>query len=205
MSMITNMAIVIQAGGGSTRMGQNKALMSFLGQPLIARVIQRVRPLASEILITTNQPDEFAFLDLPCIPDKIIGLGALGGLYTALSASSAPLAGVVACDMPFVSPDLLAAERDLLLNENVDVVLPLLEHGYEPFHAVYRLETCLPAVKKAVEAGKRRAIAWLPDVKVHAMNEDEVRRYDPQLLAFKNVNTPEEFRQAEELAASQEN
>jgi molybdopterin-guanine dinucleotide biosynthesis protein A len=205
MIRMTDLAIVIQAGGGSTRMGQNKALMSFLGQPLIARVIQRVQPLAAEILITTNQPDEFAFLDLPRIPDKIAGLGALGGLYTALSASSSPLAGVVACDMPFVNPDLLAAERDLLLKENVDVVLPWLEHGYEPFHAVYRLETCLPAVKKAVEAGKRRAIAWLPDVKVHAMNEDEVRRYDPQLLAFKNVNTPEEFRQAEELAASQEN
>jgi molybdopterin-guanine dinucleotide biosynthesis protein A len=201
MSAHIDMTVIIQAGGGSTRMGQNKALMPFQNQPLISRIIQRVQPLAAELLITTNQPEELAFLELPLIPDEIAGLGALGGLLTALQATSYPVVAVVACDMPFANIALLAAQRDILVGEAVDAVLPGFEHGYEPFHAVYRREACLPAIRRAIDAGKRRAIAWLPDVKVRVMPEDEVRRYDPQLLAFMNVNTPEEFRQAEELAA----
>jgi molybdopterin-guanine dinucleotide biosynthesis protein A len=200
-----DMSIVIQAGGGSTRMGQNKALMLFLGQRLIERVLHRIKPAAAEILITTNHPEALAYLKLPLVPDEIAGLGALGGLYTALRAATYPLVAVVACDMPFANIDLLAAQRTILLDEGVDAVLPMLEHGYEPFHAVYRVDTCLPAVRDAIDSGKRRAIAWKADVKVRVMVESEIRRYDPHLLAFLNVNTPEEFRRVEEIAANLEN
>jgi molybdopterin-guanine dinucleotide biosynthesis protein A len=199
--MQTRMSLVLQAGGGSTRMGQNKALMPFRGQPLITRVLQRVQPVATEVLVTTNQPEELAFLGLPLIPDVIPGLGAIGGLYTALRAAGNPYTAVVACDMPFASAALLEAQRTLLLDDDVDAVIPALAHGYEPFHAVYRTETCRSAVRSAIDAGKRRAIAWMPDVKVRVMNESEVRQYDPHLLAFMNVNTIEEFQQAEEIAA----
>jgi molybdopterin-guanine dinucleotide biosynthesis protein A len=197
----TGMSIVLQAGGSSKRMGQNKALMPFRGQPLIARVLQRVQPLAAEVLVTTNQPEELVFLGVPLIPDEIPDLGALGGLYTALRAAGNPYTAVVACDMPFASLALLEAQQALLFGEGVDVVIPALSHGYEPFHAVYRTETCLTAVRSAIDAGKRKAIAWIPDVKVRVMKESEVRQYDPHLLAVMNVNTPEEFRQAEEIAA----
>jgi molybdopterin-guanine dinucleotide biosynthesis protein A len=205
MPALMDLSIVIQAGGSSSRMGRNKALMLFQGQPLIARVLDRVRPMAAEVIITTNDPEDFAFLNVRLVPDIIAGLGALGGLYTALRAASVPLAAVVACDMPFVNPALLAAERSYLVNEQVDAVLPVLDHGYEPFHAVFRVDTCLPAVQKAIDAGQRRAIAWMPDVKVRAMQEHDVRQYDPHLLAFLNVNTPEEFQRAEEIAARMEN
>jgi molybdopterin-guanine dinucleotide biosynthesis protein A len=205
MPALMDLSIVIQAGGSSSRMGRNKALMLFQGQPLIARVLDRVRPMAAEVIITTNDPEDFAFLNVRLVPDIIAGIGALGGLYTALRAASVPLAAVVACDMPFVNPALLAAERSYLVNEQVDAVLPVLDHGYEPFHAVFRVDTCLPAVQKAIDAGQRRAIAWMPDVKVRAMQEHDVRQYDPHLLAFLNVNTPEEFQRAEEIAARMEN
>lgn len=95
-------------------MGQDKALLPFLGQPLIQRVIGRVRHLADEVLVTTNQPEGYQFLELPLIPDRIPDRGALGGLYTALDAAHFPLVAVVACDMPFVSPQLLSAEIDRL-------------------------------------------------------------------------------------------
>lgn len=201
MPVQNDLSVIIQAGGGSTRMGQNKALMPFLGQPLIVHILNRIKPLAAEILVTTNQPEEFSFIEAPRIPDEIIGLGALGGLYTALRAASLPLAAVVACDMPFVNPGLLAAQREILLNEHVDAVLPAIDDGYEPFHAVYRVAACLPAVRKAIDSGKRRAIAWMPDVKVRALLEQEIRLFDPHLLAFMNVNTPEDFRKAEEIAS----
>jgi molybdopterin-guanine dinucleotide biosynthesis protein A len=193
-------SVVIQAGGESRRMGQDKALLLFLGRPLISRVIERMLPIASEILVTTNQPENYRFLGLPLFKDIYPGRGALGGLYTALHAAQNPVVAVVACDMPFASPDLMALAQDRLLETGADAVIPSTMNGLEPLHAVYRRETCLPLVKEAVEAGKWRLISWFPAARVTILKPDEVLRIDPDRLAFWNLNTPEELRLAEELA-----
>jgi len=198
------LSIVIQAGGESSRMGQDKALMPFLGQPLIQRVLARVEKLGDEILVTTNHPDDYQFLGLRLVPDIIPGRGALGGLYTALSAASEPLVAVVACDMPFVSASLLAAERDLLSDPGLDAAIPKTGHGTEPFHATYRCSTCLPAVEWAIEAEKWRADAWYARASLRFLSPEEVRRYDPEEMAFWNVNTPEELEKAERIASQQD-
>jgi len=195
--------IVVQAGGESRRMGQNKALLSFLGQPLIARVIERVRGLADEVLITSNTPEEMRFLNLPVFEDVLPGSGALGGLYTALLAARHPLVMVVACDMPLIRAELLAEQARLLQVEGADVVIPVSAEGWEPLHAVYRRETCLPAVKAALDAGQRRMISWFDAVKVRRMEPEETRRLDPQGRSFLNVNTPEEFTAVEALARAE--
>jgi molybdopterin-guanine dinucleotide biosynthesis protein A len=194
------LSVVIQAGGESRRMGQDKGLMLLLGQPLIARVMARVASLADEVLVTTNRPEAYRFLGVPLFEDIYPGMGALGGLYTALNAARHPLVAVVACDMPFASPDILAAARQRLLEAEVDVVIPQSEDGYEPFHAVYRRDICLPAVKDALDAGERRLISWFPAVKVATLSAEEVTRLDPLKLAFWNLNTPEELQQAEQMA-----
>jgi molybdopterin-guanine dinucleotide biosynthesis protein A len=193
------LTIAINAGGESSRMGENKALKLFSGQPLIARMAARLRPLADELLVTTNQPENFAFLGLPMAPDPLPGGGALSGLYTAVAAAHQPLVAVLACDMPFIDPRLLAVQRDLLIMEQADVVIPYTPEGIEPLHAIYRRATCLPAILAALQAGQRRLIAWLPAVKVREMPAEEVSRYDPQFRSFVNVNTPDEFRRAEQL------
>jgi molybdopterin-guanine dinucleotide biosynthesis protein A len=184
-------------------MGQNKALLSFLGQPLIARVIERVRGLADEVLITSNTPDEMRFLNLPVFADVLPGSGALGGLYTALLAARHPLVMVVACDMPLIRAELLAEQARLLQAEGVDVGIPVGAEGGEPLHAVYRRETCLPAVKAALDTGQRRMISWFEAVKVRRMEPEETRRLDPQGRSFLNVNTPEEFTAVEALARAE--
>src|SRR5215212_9354436 len=129
--------VCIQAGGQSSRMGEDKALKTFLGRPLIQRVIERLSPIAEELIVTTNRPEEYIFLNLPLFPDLKPGRGALGGLYTAIACAKHPLAAVVACDMPFASATLLEAESRLLLEEDVDAVIPKSDEGYEPLHAVY--------------------------------------------------------------------
>ncbi len=197
-----SLTIVVQAGGESQRMGTNKALIPFLGIPLIQRVIERVRPLANEILITTNQPDELGFLGMRLVADIYAGRGALVGLHTALVSSSHPYVGVVACDMPFVSPVLLAYQLDCLKQDNVDLVVPLTVQGHEPFHAVYRKSTCLPAVESALARGQKRMISWYPEVRVRELEHEDLVRIDPSGLAFMNINTPEEFQAAERLAQS---
>ncbi len=196
------MSIVIQAGGASRRMGQNKALMPFLGRPLIARVVGRLIHIAEEVLVTTNHPAGLEFLGLALVPDVLPGMGALGGLYTALTAAHSPVVALVACDMPFASPALLEAERELLVQTGADLVIPRTEFGYEPLHAVYRRETCLGPVRASLDAGRLRMDSWFDQVQVRVMEPEEVRIYDPDLRAFLNVNTPEEFAQAEALAGS---
>jgi molybdopterin-guanine dinucleotide biosynthesis protein A len=193
------LTLVIQAGGQSRRMGQNKALMPFRGEPLIARVRSRLAPIANEVLVTTNTPESYTFLGVPLVPDLQPGMGALGGLESALDAARHPLVAVVACDMPFANPALFAASRDILLTENVDVVIPKTEHGFEPFHALYRRETCLPAVRAALAQGQMKLIAWFDAVRVRALTAEEIALYDPRGLAFMNVNTPEEWQRAQAL------
>jgi molybdopterin-guanine dinucleotide biosynthesis protein A len=202
-------SLVIQAGGKSERMGEDKALKSFLGRPLIQQVMDRLAPLADEILVTTNRPEDYAFLtdskvsrlwNPRLIPDLIAGRGALGGLYTAVASATHPIVGVVACDMPFASKALFETATRLLVQEEADVVIAKTDEGYEPFHAVYRRDTCVTAIQSAIDADMWKVIAWFPSVKVRELTRDEIAAADPSGLCFWNVNTPEEFAEAERLA-----
>ena len=140
------LTVCIQAGGESSRMGEDKALKPFLARPLIQRVIERLAPIAHELLVTTNHPENYSFLNLRLIPDLKPGRGALGGLYTAIASASNPHVAVVACDMPFASPTLLEAATRLMVQEEADVVIAKAEEGYEPLHAIYRRgPVCLPS------------------------------------------------------------
>jgi molybdopterin-guanine dinucleotide biosynthesis protein A len=197
------LTIVIQAGGQSRRMGQDKALLPFMGQPLIKRIVNRLTPIADEVIITTNHPEVYSFLGLPLFMDIRPDHGALGGLYTALVNARHPSVAVIACDMPFASPDLVAFQTQLLDKEAADVVIPLNRYGYEPLHAVYRRDTCLPAVEWALNNDQWKLISWFSKVKIRTLSPEECQRYDPQGLAFSNVNTPQELAKAEELAREQ--
>lgn len=183
-------------------MGEDKALKPFLGRPLIQRVVERLSPVADELIVTTNRPEDYAFLDLRLIADLKPGRGALGGLYTAIASAAHPIVAVVACDMPFASAKLIEAGSRLLVEEEADVVIAQSEEGYEPLHAVYRRETCLPAIEAAIDADQWKVIAWFPQVKVRVLTPDEIKRYDTLGLAFWNVNTPEEFAEAERISLS---
>ena len=198
------LSLALLSGGRSLRMGQDKALMPFLGRPLILRILERLRPSVAEVLVSTNHPEDYAFLGLPLHPDLKPGCGALGGLATVLAAARHPLVAAVACDMPFASAALLEHESRLLFESGADVAIPSTPEGLEPLHAVYRRDTCLPVVRAALEAGEYKMTAWLEKVVVHRVEAEEIARFDPGGLAFWNLNTPEDFRLAEERARVEE-
>lgn len=181
-------------------MGEDKALKPFLGRPLIQRVLDRLAPIADELIVTTNRPAEYTFLNLHFVPDLKPGRGPLGGLYTAIAAATHPFVAVVACDMPFASAKFIESAHRLMVKEEADVVIAKTEEGYEPFHALYRRETCLPAIESAIEADLWKVISWFPQVKVRILSPDEIKNFDLSGLCFWNLNTPEEFLQAEERA-----
>ena len=129
-------------------------------------MVERLTPIADEMIVTTNRPADYEFLNMRLVADLKPGRGALGGLYTAIASAAFPFVAVVACDMPFASPMLIEGARRLMVEEEADVVIAKTEAGYEPFHALYRRETCLPAIESAIEAEQWKVIVWFPQVKV---------------------------------------
>ena len=193
-------------------MGEDKALKPFLGRPLIQRVIERLSPVADELIVTTNRPGDYAFLNpstgsgrrLRLVPDLKPGRGALGGLYTAIASASHPVVAVVACDLPFASSTLIEAAKSILVRVEADVVIARSDEGYEPLHAVYGRATCLPAIESAIDADQWKVVSWLPGVRVRELTAEELKQFDASGLAFWNVNTPEEFAKAERISLSLE-
>ena len=200
--------VVIQAGGESRRMGRSKATVPFLGRPLICRLIERLSPVADDLVITTNEPDnltflhrEFPHLNIQFACDNFDSRGALPGLHTALQAARNPYVAVVACDMVFASASLVVAEALAMNETGADVVVPVNKHGFEPFHAMYRRMKCLPAVRRALNRGEKRAQAFFSDdaVVVHEFPQSKVLEAEPMGGCFINANTPEELHALEDM------
>lgn len=192
------LTVSVQAGGRSSRMGRDKALLTLDGVPLIERVLQRVAELGQELLITTNDLQSYAYLGVRMVADPVPGAGALPGLLTALRAAKHDRVLVVGCDMPFLSRPLL--DRLAELAPQAEAVLPRDGERYEPLVAVYS-RSCIPAIEHSLAAGKRRMISFLSQVKLITIDSIELDELDPQRLSFFNVNTPEQLQRAEQLLA----
>lgn len=205
---MTNFSILINAGGKSTRMGSDKALLDLGGQPLIERILAQTLGLGDQIIVT-NHSAQYAYLGLPMAADILPDKGALGGLYTCLQAATQPYALVLACDMPFVNRPLV--EYMMSLAPQFEAVVPCLlpppsvklpmgegREGVEPFRAIYS-KACLDPIRRALDSGRMRMISFLPDIQLRWVEELEIKQFDPELLTFKNCNTPEEFEEIQRL------
>lgn len=181
---------VILAGGMSSRMGQNKALMSLGEQRLIDRVVSVLSSVFPELLMVTNTPALYAELGIPMVGDVWPDKGSLGGIYSALHHMTTPYGLVVACDMPFLNAAMLRYLSAQIAD--YDVVIPDVLGELQTLHALYR-KTCLPAIIPRLEANRLRIVGFFPDVRVRTVTAEELQPFDPELLAFQNLNTPEEF------------
>lgn len=196
---MAEVAVAILAGGESRRMGADKTRLLLHGKPLLQHVIERVTPLERPILLISNTPDVHEAFGLPIVPDAIPGVGALGGLYTALLHSPAPRTLVVAADMPFLNTALLA--HLLSLRSPADAYVPFLGGHWQPLHAVYRQQSCLPVFREQIAVGQLKIQDSYARLRVQRMDEATFRAYDPHLRSVWNINTPQDLARAEELGA----
>lgn len=192
--------IAISAGGKSSRMGTDKAFVNILGKPLIEHMIERVADVGQQetILITNRLPD-YAHLTLPMYKDVLPDKGSLGGIYSAIYHSTRPYTLVLACDMPFVSTDLLRYMAALRDGDQFDVIVPRVDGYPEGLHALYSHD-CLEPIRKRLEADELKVISFYDDVRVRYIDEDEYAAFNEKGLAFYNVNTPDELKKARKLA-----
>ena len=195
------MTAIILAGGKSSRLGRNKALQVLGGKSLIQRVVERLDVLSAEIVIVTaggeGMPVSSA-ATIKTVPDIYAGRGPLVGLYSGLSASTSQQAIVVGCDMPFLSIGLLQYMAQI--SSAFDIVVPRIEDKVEPLCAVYST-TCIPAIRELLEHDELKVNRLFGMVQVRYVGEDEIDRFDPELLSFFNINSRADLVRAGQIAA----
>jgi molybdenum cofactor guanylyltransferase len=187
----------ILAGGRARRFGGlDKSRLAIGASRILDRQLATLRAVTDDIVIVAGDPTPFAGRGVRVVADLLPGTGPLGGIYTALEASSRAQVLVVACDMPFLQPAFLRYLADA--GRDADIVIPRTEAGYEPLCASYARRAA-PALRRRIEAGALKLTDVLADVTVREIGPDELRSFDPHGSLFFNVNTPQDHRQAENL------
>jgi len=183
---------VILAGGASSRMGSNKALLLHQGGRFIERVYRVLAELFEEVIIVTNTPEQYPFIPCRKVPDIYPGKGVLSGIHAGLSQSREQAIFAVGCDMPHLKGELI---RHLAaLAEGVDVVVPRTAGGFEPLHALYRKE-CLPALEELVlQKEHGRIVSLFSQVRARSVLSEEIASIDAEFSSFDNINTPDDYR-----------
>jgi molybdenum cofactor guanylyltransferase len=186
---------IILSGGKSRRMGTNKALLPISEKPSIARIKDELQTKFEDIVLVTNHPGDYHFLNVPMVSDFYPGKGPLAGIHAGLEASVHEVNLVVACDMPFVSAGLGA-----ILVENLkeyDAVVPTIDGVRHPLFAVYR-KKIIKEIKSCLENDSLRMIHMLDKLNVRYMTELDLQAFNEETLTqiFFNMNHPEEYEHA---------
>lgn len=182
--------LIILAGGESSRMGRPKHLLPTPHGTLIDHLIHRLSCLFVETLVVGRGP-HLAGEGFRIVEDIRPEQCPLVGIYSGLCAANTDLAFVLACDLPFIKPELV--QYLLSCAHEVDIVVPVVEGYYEPLCAVYR-RTAIPVAENILDAGGRKITKIYDHLRLHKVTEREIRRFDPDLASFVNLNTPKQLR-----------
>ena len=193
---LPSFSIAILAGGESSRMGRNKALETLGNKPVIAHVIDSLKPLSRNLFIVAGDVAAYERFGLPVCADQYGFRSSLVGVYSALAASRHEHCFTVACDMPFVEPDLVSLL--LSLASGRDAVVPVSARGREPLHAVYS-RSCLGPMRERIESGALALSDLLDSLNVHYLELPEIEPLCNPNMVFLNVNTIVELEEASGL------
>ena len=170
----------ILAGGQSRRMGRDKSQLLLDTRTFTERISDTLRQVTDSLTIVRADQDIYP------------NWGALGGLHAALAACKREWAIVVACDLPFVSPELLNYLASL--RNQHDAIVPVqADERPQPLCALYRIEPCLPRATELIETGHRRPLDLLELVNTRWVPFTELRNLDRAEKFFVNINTPEDY------------
>jgi molybdenum cofactor guanylyltransferase len=190
----SDIAGFLLAGGQSSRMGRDKALLEFDGEPLLLRTARLIESAVGSAAVIAD-PKAYAALGVRAVADDFPGAGPLGAIATALRASQAPWNLVVACDLPYLKKEWLEHLIARALASRADVVAPMNERGPEPLCAVYH-KSAESAIRAALARGTRKVIEALRALRVDSIEPAEWKAFDPDGMLFKNMNSPADYEEA---------
>lgn len=193
-----NVTGVILAGGKSTRLGRNKAFIEIGGRKIIERQIGLFSEIFKEVMVVCKNPQEYAPFFTNVVKDIVDYLSPLSGIYTGLKTCRFTGAFVVAVDMPFLKRELI--EYQLSFADNFDVIVPQHEGDFEALHAFYS-KNCIPFIEDMFKNGRFRIYDFYNRVKLKIINDIEIKKYDPEMLSFVNINTGDDLEKVKKINA----
>lgn len=187
---------VILAGGKSSRMGTNKALLKINNKVVIEIIAEELHLVSDGIVVVTNEPDDYRFLNLPLISDRYPSKGPLAGIETALYHFEADQYIISACDMPFINHQIYHFLLDRL--EDYDAVVPEYDHQLHPLSGVYR-RNALSFIQKQIDQNDLKVKSFFEHLNVNFVRK--FNGFDKNLLQkhFFNMNNPEQYNQAKDF------
>jgi molybdopterin-guanine dinucleotide biosynthesis protein A len=192
---------IVLVGGRSSRMGQAKAALDFGGMPLLTRIVIELKWWFDEIVIVAAPKSEgLPRIEIPglkIVHDETAFAGPLDALRRGLNALDHGIAFACSCDLPMLNSDV-AVDLVAMLDD-FDAVIPEVGGKLQPLHAVYRVQ-CANAIESLASGGEKRLTASASAINARKVGEDELRKLDPQLTSFFNLNTPEDYQRALKLA-----
>ena len=191
------MSLIILAGGNSTRLNRDKAFLELIeNKTIIENIVNCLKGVFSEIIIVANNLEDYKFLELKVVPDLVRGKGPLGGIYTGLKTAEEERSFVLACDMPFVSVDLV---RYMLKFKDFDAVVPRFNGYTEPLHAVYS-KNVLPVIENQIKKDELRINETIKKIKkIKYIEKEEIEKFDKAKLCFFNINDKNDFEEAKRI------
>ncbi|MCS6805050.1 MAG: molybdenum cofactor guanylyltransferase [Acidobacteriota bacterium] len=192
-----SLSVFIQAGGHSSRMGCNKALLPLGSQTCIERVLAVAMQISPSVTIVANDANSYRFLNCPLISDTYRGIGPLGGIHAALQHCQADWALILGCDLPFLTAPLL---RYLIAQANdFDAIVPRSEDGrLQPLCALYA-RRCLSEVIRLIESKELAPRALFPRVRTRVVQWRELSSLPGAQWFFFDMNTPDSYERAKAL------
>jgi len=189
--MIADCTAIVMAGGDSRRMGTDKASLLFDGQTLLQSVIATMQQLFPQVIVSVRQPR--AGIDLPQICDEQPDGGPLAGLVASLGNITTPWAFMVACDMPFVVPEVVELLARYRLQHQA--VVPVV-HGHPQPLAAFYAASCVAPLRASLAAQQKGLRGVLKQLDVRYVDEAEMLEADPHLRSFFDLDTPQDVAQA---------
>jgi len=187
--VIEDCTAIILAGGGSQRMGSDKANLLLDGQTLLHRVAATMRQAFPKVLLSVRQPRPE--IDLPQIRDDPTCAGPLAGLASGLAATDTAWVFAVGCDMPFIVPEVI--ELMWQRREGCQAVVPVVQGYPQPLAAFYA-RSCLEVIKAHLDSGGKNSLqAILKKLEVCYVEESQIQSADPCLRSFLDMDTPQDL------------
>ncbi len=186
---------ILLSGGKSSRMGTNKALLPINEQPNIERLAALLKPHFRELILVTNHPEEYRFLQLPTVSDHYPGKGPLAGIHAGLTAAANELNVIVACDMPFISPEL--AKMMLEQAADYDAVVPMINGQQHPLFSIFKKKAAA-VMEESIRNDRLRMKQVLDLLNVRYLSENDLSMFKLGELEriFFNMNHPQEYEEA---------
>lgn len=179
-------SIVILAGGKSSRMGKDKSMIKLNGKTILERVVDVANGLTGKVMVVSNEHGKHHYMNVELVSDIRKGLGPLAGIEAALLKTSTEVNVVIACDMPFVTEEMI---RQLIaeVDASHDAIIPIVNNQHHPLFAVYKKST-LYALQETLDNGDRKISLFLDKV-----NTKWISDVFENENCFYNMNTPEDL------------